>query len=287
VAERRAEADPPEVKSGRPVAPESEPGRPVGPEPEWPAGRQPGLERGGAQPAFYALPRGSWRDWWTVAHPPYTAWHLSYVVIGACLAPTVRWSTLLWTLLAFFLAVGMGAHALDELHGRPLRTAIPVRALWAAVVAGVGGAVVIGALGVTRVGLGLVPFIAAGSVLAVAYNLEVGGRWVHTDVGFAAAWGAFPVLTAYFAEARTLGAPAVVASAAAFALSVAQRRLSTPARALRRKAASVDGRVELADGSVQPLSREALLAPLEAGLEAIAAGMVAVALALALARLAG
>ena len=57
--------------------------------------------------------------------PPYTAWHLSYVVIGASLAPHV-YPTRLWaTLAAFFLAVGVAAHALDELHGRPLGTAIP------------------------------------------------------------------------------------------------------------------------------------------------------------------
>lgn len=237
-------------------------------------------------PAFYALSGGTWRDWWTVAHPPYTAWHLSYVVLGACLAPVMHWSALLWTLLAFFLAVGVGAHALDELHGRPLGTSIPGPLLGAAALTGLVGAVVIGALGVIRVGLGLVPFIAVGSLLAVAYNLEIAGRWVHTDAGFAAAWGAFPVLTAYFAEARTLGAAAIVAALAAFALSVAQRRLSNAARALRRRTVKVVGRVELADGRVRALTRPVLLAPLEAGLKAMAVGMVGVALALALARVA-
>lgn len=237
-------------------------------------------------PAFYALSGGAWRDWWTVAHPPYTAWHLSYVVVGACLAPTVGWSTLLWTLLAFFLAVGVGAHALDELNGRPLGTAIPGRQLGAAALAGLAGAVVIGALGVARVGLGLVGFIVVGSLLAVAYNLEIAGRWVHTDLGFAAAWGGFPVLTAYFAEAHTIRAAAVVGAVAAVALSLAQRRLSNAARFLRRRTVSIEGRVERADGGVQHLTRPALLAPLEAGLKAMAFGSVALALALALSRVA-
>ena len=35
-------------------------------------------------PAFYARPsfasRGAIGDWWTLLHPPYTLWHLSYVV---------------------------------------------------------------------------------------------------------------------------------------------------------------------------------------------------------------
>ena len=58
-------------------------------------------------------------------HPPYTLWHLSYVAIGATLAPRFDGGRLVATLLAFFLAVGVCAHALDELHGRPLRTTIP------------------------------------------------------------------------------------------------------------------------------------------------------------------
>ena len=109
-----------------------------------------------AGPAFYAEPRflhRRWlRDWWTLLHPPYTAWHLAYVVIGACLLAPVSVSRLLGTLLAFFLAVGVGAHALDELHGRPLRTEIPEWTLVAAAVVGIGGAVVLGIVGIATVG---------------------------------------------------------------------------------------------------------------------------------------
>ncbi|MFB3739399.1 MAG: hypothetical protein ACE14W_10620, partial [Candidatus Velamenicoccus archaeovorus] len=72
------------------------------------------------RPAFYALRSGGWRDYWTLLHPPYTLWHLSYVVIGACLTDVVDLRWLGETVLAFFLAVGLGAHALDELRGRPL-----------------------------------------------------------------------------------------------------------------------------------------------------------------------
>ena len=81
------------------------------------------------RPAFYALAPGGWRDWVTLLHPPYTAWHLSYVVIGAALAPELLISRLLLALAAFFLAVGLGAHALDELNGRPLGTRLSDRTL--------------------------------------------------------------------------------------------------------------------------------------------------------------
>src|SRR5947207_7908799 len=91
-------------------------------------------------PAFYAIRGGGWRDWWTVLHPPYTVWHLSYVAIGAAVAPVMRLDRLGATLLAFFLAVGIGAHALDELNGRPLRTAISSRLLRAAAFVSISGA---------------------------------------------------------------------------------------------------------------------------------------------------
>ena len=237
------------------------------------------------RPAYYAARRGGWRDWWTLLHPPYTAWHLSYVVIGATLAPRVNTTRLIATLLAFFAAVGLAAHALDELKGRPLRTSIPSPALVAVSIAGLVIAVGLGVAGVAKVGWVLVPFIVVGPLLVVAYNAELFGGLVHTDAGFAVAWGAFPVLTAYVAQAKTLALAPVLAAAAAFALSAAQRALSTPARMVRRKMASVEGTVVLTDGSSRPVDEQLLIRPLERALRAMSWSIVLVAAALAVARL--
>ena len=237
------------------------------------------------RPAYYAARGGGWRDWWTLLHPPYTAWHLSYVVIGATLAPHVQLTPLLAALVAFFLAVGLAAHALDELHGRPLRTRIPSAVLVAVTVIGLAGAVAIGVAGVVRVGWPLVPFLLAGPLLVVAYNAELFGGIVHTDAGFAAAWGAFPLLTAYVAEARTVSAGSLLAAAAAFGFSAAQRSLSTPARLLRRRTTAVTGTITLADGGVLDVDSQLLLRPLERALRALSWSVVALAAALALVRL--
>jgi hypothetical protein len=218
-------------------------------------------------------------------HPPYTAWHLAYVVIGACLAPRVDLARLVATLLAFFFAVGCAAHALDELHGRPLGTRIPTPALVALTVLGLVGAILLGVVGLSRVGWPLIPFMVVGPLLVVAYNWELFGGLVHTDVGFAAAWGAFPVLVAYVAQTGRLSIGAVLAAVAAFTLSAAQRRLSTPARLIRRRATGVEGWVTLSDGSVIPLDTRTLLAPLDRALHAMSWGVVLVAAALAVTRL--
>jgi hypothetical protein len=237
------------------------------------------------RPAYYAARSDGWRDWWTLLHPPYTAWHLSYVVIGASLAPHVDLTRLVATLLAFFAAVGVSAHALDELHGRPLRTRIPSAALVAVTVAGLMVAVAFGIAGVARVGWALMPFIVAGPLLVVAYNAELFGGVVHTDVGFSVAWGAFPFLTAYLAQADRLSLAAVLGAVGAFALSYAQRRLSTPARLLRRHVEAVHGSMTMSDGTTRPLDEAALRAPLEHALQAMSWGLIALAAGLAVARL--
>ena len=123
------------------------------------------------RPAFYALRPGGWRDLVTLLHPPYTAWHLSYVALGAAAAPHVYAGRLVATLGAFFLAVGISAHALDELNGRPLGTRLSDRALWALAVCGLAGAIALGVIGAVTVSAWLVVFIAVGAFAVVAYNL--------------------------------------------------------------------------------------------------------------------
>lgn len=237
-------------------------------------------------PAYYAARTTGWRrDLWALLHPPYTAWHLSYVLIGASLAPTVSVVRLVATLLAFFLAVGIAAHALDELRGRPLQTAIPASVLWAASAIGLMGAVALGIAGVFVVGPWLLPFIAMGVFFVFAYNLELLRGKVHGDFWFALSWGAFPVLTAYFAQTGRLSLAALAVAAAGYALSYAQRMLSTPARLLRRRSRSVTGVLTMADGSQVSIDRATLLHPLEQALAASSWGIVALSLGLVAARL--
>jgi hypothetical protein len=237
-------------------------------------------------PAYYAARTTGWRrDVWALLHPPYTAWHLSYVLIGASLAPTVNIIRLAATLLAFFLAVGIAAHSLDELRGRPLRTELPAAVLWTAAVVGLVGAVGLGIAGLWVVGPWLLPFIAAGVFFVFAYNLEMLRGRVHGDFWFALSWGAFPVLTAYFAQTGRVSLAAVAAAAAGYALSYAQRMLSTPARLLRRRSRSVDGALTLNDGSQVVLDKPTLLQPLESALAALSWGIVALSLGLIASRL--
>ncbi len=237
------------------------------------------------RPAFYALASGGWRDYVTLLHPPYTAWHLSFVAIGAALTPAFSLSRLLPTLAAFFLAVGIGAHALDELQGRPLKTRIPDAVLRALGAASLVLAVGIGVVGALVVDPWIGAFVAAGSFMVVAYSLELFAGRFHTDLWFALSWGSFPVLTGFFAVAGTLSLAALFGALFGLALSLAQRHLSTRVRDVRRCIADVTGTITRHDGSVEAITASDLARAEELALRALTGATVALAAALVAMRL--
>jgi hypothetical protein len=241
---------------------------------------------GEERPAFYALPPGGWRDYVTLLHPPYTAWHLSYVAIGAAAAPHLNGLRLGASVAAFFFAVGLAAHALDELKGRPLGTRISDRALRLIAGVALAVAVLLGVAGAVSVTPWLSAFVAFGVFIALAYNLEMFGGRFHSDLWFGVSWGAFPALTGYFAQAETIRWPAILVALACLLLSIAQRRLSTPVRRLRRTVTDVEGRMRLADGREVPLDESTLREAPEAALRSLALALVVLAGGLVAARLA-
>ena len=241
-------------------------------------------------PAYYAAPRllarGAPRDWWTVLHPPYTLLHLSLVTIGACLKGPISVGRFVATIAAFFLAVGVGAHCLDELHGRPLHTSLPAWQLVVAAVLGLGGALGLGVVGLYVVRGWFFVFILVGLTVAMGYNLELFGGRLHTRAVVVLSWGGFPILTAYYAQHHALSLAAVLAAGFGSMITLAQQQLSTPARDLRRRVVAVEGVARRDDGTTIPLDKEALLAPLESALRTLCRAGPLLAVALVATRLA-
>jgi hypothetical protein len=235
------------------------------------------------RPAFYALRSGGWRDYWTLLHPPYTLWHLSFVAIGASIVPVIRPAYLGLALAAFFLAVGVAAHALDELRGRPLATRIPDVVLRALAAIGLLGAVAIGIYGASLVSWWGVVFILIGGFLVPAYNLEWFGGRFHTDLWFAIMWGGFPALAGAFAQTGRTDVPTVLVCAGCALIAAAQRRLSTPVRRVRRTVTSISGEL-VADGVAEPITESSLTAAPEGALRLLWIAMVSLAAGLVVAR---
>jgi demethylmenaquinone methyltransferase/2-methoxy-6-polyprenyl-1,4-benzoquinol methylase len=231
-------------------------------------------------PAFYAAPGGGWRDYWTLLHPPYTVWHLSYVLLGAALAPSPDPKIVAGALVAFGLAVGVGAHAFDELNGRPLRTRISSPVLITLGSAALLVAVALGLVAATMVGPLFLLFVIGGAAVVLLYAFEA--PLVHSDLGFALGWGAFPVA----ATAAATGAhplPTALAALAATLLSLAQRRLSTRARSIRRRTAGVSGEIVYSDGSREAIDARSLIGAAEGALSIMWLAVLAVSLAVLLA----
>ncbi len=231
--------------------------------------------------AFYALQPGGWRDYWTLLHPPYTLWLLSNALLGAAVAPAPDPRIIAGGLLAFALAVGVAAHSFDELHGRPLSTRIPSRVLSALGTIALASAIALGIAAFPLVGAGLFAFVVVGAVLVIGYAFEA--PLIHSDLGFALAWGAFPALTLAYATGAGALPAAAVAAGAAF-LSLAQRRLSTRVRGIRRKAASVTGEIRYRDGSRETIDARSLIAAPEAGLRLLWPAIALLALGVLLSR---
>jgi hypothetical protein len=215
-----------------------------------------------------------WKDYVNLLHIPYTLWHLSYVVLGAAIAPTIYLDRLLVTLLAFFLAVGIGAHALDELNGRPLATKIPRPVLYGLGLAPIGGAVTLGALAGIVGTIWILPFVVFGGFIVIAYNLGLWGNRFHSDFWFAFAWGAFPALSSYWIQSPQIQPSAVLLTLGCFTLSLAQRTLSTQVRTIRRRTLSVEGSMQMADGSMVALDSSSMISAPERALSLLTVTVV-------------
>jgi hypothetical protein len=241
------------------------------------------------RPAFYALRPGGWRDLVTVLHPPYTAWNLANVGFGAAAAAQIHTDRFVATLAAFFLAVGISAHTLDELNGRPLKTQLSDRTLIALASISLAGALGIGVAGCIVVSPTLIPFVLAGGFFVVAYNLELFGGRFHTAFWLAFAWAAFPALTSWWVNTLSFGSLKVdvagaLVAAGCFGLVSVQRTLSTPVRRLRRKTVSVTGEQRLDDGTVIPLTAAEISGPLDASLRGLSWAVVVLATGLVVIR---
>ena len=237
-------------------------------------------------PAFYALPgTRAWHDYVNLLHLPYTLWNLSIVVLGTVIAPVVHVDRLLGTILAFFLAVGIAAHALDELNGRPMGTRIPSIVLVLLAIVSLAGAMALGVVAGILETPWMFAFVAFGGFIVVAYNLGLWHDRFHNDFWLAFSWGAFPVLTAYWVNALRFDFAVLFVAVACFLVTLVQRTLSTPVRTVRRKALRVEGFIEQTNGERIILDSKGIIAAPERALFLLAISSVILASGLLVFRL--
>jgi hypothetical protein len=140
---------------------------------------------------------------------------------------------------------------------------------------------VLGIVAAAMLGPWFLVLVAIGAALVISYGLEI--PIVHSDIGFALAWGGFPVV----ASALANGAPLLATAAAAIGasiLSLAQRRLSTPVRRVRRRAVEVSGSIRYRDGTVESLDAARMISAPESALRLLWLAIAAISIGTLLAR---
>jgi len=222
------------------------------------------------KPAWYTVAgHGLLSDLVNLIHPPYTLWHLSYVVIGIGLSPIIHPDRSIVVVLAFFLGLGIGAHALDETMGNPLKTRLSRHKLYLIGFSSLAAAVAIGAYYVVTLSLLLLPIIFAEVFFALAYNLEAFNKRFHNVLVFSISWGVLPFLTGYFVNSLSVSFGALLTSIAIGLLTYVQRTLSLQARSVRRTITSPIRALKLENGEEISVTSTDLISPAEKSLKAL------------------
>ena len=227
--------------------------------------------------AWYARHGGKVGEFYTILHLPYTSMVLSYVLIGAALSPTLFADRLAYTLLAYFLGLGISAHALNELNARHWGISLSKSALRLAFLLPLLGALSIGLYGVEvmyNVSDGkllppgiLAVFIVLETFFLFAYNTNYGNGRFHNDIEFAFAWALLPFLTSYYVHSLALPVGIVLIGLALGATAMIEINLSRWCKNFRRKSNVVELRFE--DGSLLPISTIGLIRNPERALKLI------------------
>jgi hypothetical protein len=226
--------------------------------------------------AWYALGGSKTRELYTILHLPYTSMVLSYVLVGAALSPHVYLERLLLALVAYFLGLGLSAHALNELHARHWGEALGKRELEALFLIPLVGALSIGAYGT------FVLYVASGGILAslvllgfivletfflFAYNTDFSGGLFHSDVAFAFSWAALPTIISYYVNALTITIVPILMSLAMAATAGIEINLSRWCKDFRRKSQLAE--MHFADKSKLSMNTAELIARPERALKLI------------------
>lgn len=233
------------------------------------------------KPAWYTVEgQGVLSDLVNLLHPPYTLWHLSYVLIGIALSPTIYLERSIAVVVSFFLGLGIGAHALDETMGNPLKTKLSKPELYLLGLSSIIIATSIGAYYVITLSPLLLPIILVEVFFALAYNLEFFNKKFHNSFVFSISWGMLPFVTGYFVNALSISPGALLTSIAIGILTYVQRTLSNQARSVRRNLESPVKSLKLENGREVPITEKDLISPAEKSLKALTITIFVLAVAL-------
>lgn len=157
---------------------------------------------------WYSAEGSKLAEFWTILHLPYTAMSLSFLAIGFGIAGVHRWDVFAWIMVAYFLGLGIAAHAFDQLPGQGssyVKYLTPWE-LMALGVAAVSAAVMIGIFWMVKLAAWHLSWIIVLQTFFVfSYPLSKTLKgFFHTDFWFAVSFGFVPVMAGYYINTLTL-----------------------------------------------------------------------------------
>jgi hypothetical protein len=154
------------------------------------------------------------------------------------LSESILWDRVLSIFIIYFLALGVSAHAADNLGSKKIKPWGNFFTTFELKLMVIGGLSVSYALGiyyiVTFVPLLLIIAIIEGFFL-FAYNYELFNGFFHNNFWFAISWGSLPLLAGFVIQTNSISILSLIASIGAFLVAYIEIRISRKYKELKRK----------------------------------------------------
>jgi hypothetical protein len=189
---------------------------------------------------------------------PYTGMCISFTIIGSMLSESIAWDRVLSIFIIYFLALGVSAHAADNLGSKKIKPWGNFFSIFELRLMVIGGLSVSYILGIyyiiTFVPLLLIIAIIEGFFL-FAYNFELFNGLFHNNFWFAVSWGGLPLLAGFVIQTNSISVLSLISSIMAFLVAYTEIRISRKYKELKRKPQDiVDYKVEKLERSLKVIS---------------------------------
>jgi hypothetical protein len=189
---------------------------------------------------------------------PYTGMCISFTIIGSMLSESIAWDRVLSIFIIYFLALGVSAHAADNLGSKKIKPWGNYFSTFELRLMVIGGLSVSYMLGIyyiiTFAPLLLFIAIIEGFFL-FAYNFELFNGLFHNNFWFAVSWGALPLLAGFVIQTNSISVLSLISSIMAFFVAYTEIRISRKYKELKRNPQDVvDCNAEKLERSLKVIS---------------------------------
>ena len=189
---------------------------------------------------------------------PYTGMCISFTIIGSMLSESISWDRVLSIFIIYFLALGVSAHAADNLGSKKIKpwgnffSTFELRLM---VIGGLSVSYILGIYYIITVAPLLLIIAIIEGFFLFAYNFELFNGLFHNNFWFAVSWGGLPLLAGFVIQTNSISVLSLISSIMAFLVAYTEIRISRKYKELKRKPQDVvDYKVEKLERSLKVIS---------------------------------